>query len=107
MEAMAIPIKPDKVRTWESWMDQLSSSRKTEFADFNERYALTTHNAWLQSNPDGSSLAIVVVDGPGATSFMGKMMASDDGFDSWFRSNAVDVHPMDPSSPPPAPERRL
>ena len=50
---------------------QLGGARKAEFADFNSRHRITDHRAWLQKNPDGSSVVIVVIDGPGAESLMG------------------------------------
>lgn len=108
MDAIAAPIKPGKVEAWESWIAEMNGPRKAEFDDMNQRYGITTHAAWLQANPDGSHLAIVVLDGPGASGFMGKMAGSDHEFDAWFRSNIEDVHPMDLSGPPPpAAARRL
>ncbi len=108
MEAMAVPIKPGKLEAWEAWCAELTGPRKAEFDDMNQRYNLTTHGAWLQANPDGSNLAVVVFDGPGASGFMGGMAHSDHEFDTWFRSSVEDFHPMDFSAPPPpAPQRRL
>lgn len=105
---MAIPIKPGKSEDWQSWTGQLTGARKAEFEEMNQRYELTTHGAWLQDNPDGSKLAIVVIDGPGASEFFGKMAGSDHEFDTWFRSNIEEIHPMDFSAPPPpAPARFL
>jgi hypothetical protein len=101
MEAMAVPIKPGKLEAWESWCAELNGPRKAEFDDMNQRLGLTTHASWHQVNPDGSDLAVVVIDGPGAPTFFGKMVASDHEFDTWFRSVIEDVHPMDFSAPPP------
>ncbi|MGA9159617.1 MAG: hypothetical protein WB297_01960 [Actinomycetota bacterium] len=108
MEAMAIPIKPGKLETWTSWCDELTGPRKVEFDDMNQRHGLTTHASWHQANPDGSDLAVVVIDGPGASGFLGKIATSDNEFDAWFRSQIEDVHPMDFSAPPPPmPVRQL
>ncbi len=108
MEVMAIPIKQGKAEDWQSWTGELTGTRKAEFDEMNQRYDLTTHAAWLQNNPDGSHLAIVVFDGPGASEFLGKMAGSDHEFDTWFRSNIEEIHPMDFSAPPPpAPARFL
>jgi hypothetical protein len=108
MEAFAVPFKPDKEEAWKSWIGELTGARKAEFDAMNERMGVTTHAAWLQSNPDGSSLAVVVLDGPGAPEFLGKLAMSEDAFDVWFRTNVEDVHPMDFSAPPPpAPVRFL
>ncbi len=108
MEAMAVPIKPGKIEAWETWTAELNGPRKAEFDEMNQRHGVTTHAAWHQVNPDGSHLAIIFLDGPGASEFIGKMASSDHEFDTWFRSHVEDVHPMDFSGPPPpAPERFL
>jgi hypothetical protein len=60
-----------------------------------------------QQNPDGSQLAVVVLDGPGASEFLGNLATSDHAFDTWFRTNVEDIHPMDFSAPPPVPVRFL
>jgi hypothetical protein len=108
MEAMAVPIKPGKLEAWKSWCAELNGARKAEFDDMNQRLGLTTHASWHQPNPDGSDLAVVVIDGPGASAFLGKLATSDHEFDTWFRSSIEDVHPMDFSAPPPPmPVRQL
>jgi hypothetical protein len=108
MEAFAAPIKPGKLEDWEGWVGELTGARKSEFEDMNQRHGLTTHAAWLQANPDGSHIVVVVLDGSGAPTFLGNMAQSDHAFDKWFASGIENVHPMDFSAPPPpAPERRL
>jgi hypothetical protein len=108
VEAFAVPIKPGKEETWKSWAAEMNGARKAEFDEMNERMGLTTHAAWLQQNPDGSQLAVVVLDGPGAPEFLGKLATSDHGFDAGFRASVEDIHPMDLSAPPPpAPVRFL
>ena len=107
MIAMAIPVLPDKVDTWRAWAAELRGPRRAEFEAFNARYELTTHKAWAQVNPDGSVLAIVVVDGPGQDGFMAAMMASSDPFDQWFIGTVMDVHGMDASTPPPPPAEQI
>ncbi len=108
MEAFAVPIKPGKGETWKSWIGEITGPRKAELDDMNERFGLTTHAAWLQEGPDGSQLAVVVLDGAGASAFLGTLAGSDHEFDVWFRSKVEDIHPMDFSAPPPdAPVRFL
>jgi hypothetical protein len=108
VEAFAVPINPGKEEDWRSWIAELTGPRKADLEDFNQRMGLTTHAAWLQQNPDGSALAVVVVDGPGASEFLGKLAVSDHEVDTWFRQKVEEIHPMDFSGPPPpAPQRFL
>jgi hypothetical protein len=104
---MAVPILPDKGDVWTAWTKELTGPRKAEFDDMNERYGLTTHAAWLQVNPDGGKLAVVVIDGPGASSFLPTLAGSDNEFDAWFRSSLEQIHPMDFSAPPPPTPQRF
>jgi hypothetical protein len=108
MQAMAIPIVPGKVDAWRGWIAELKGPRSAEFEASNKRHELTVHSAWLQTTPDGNHLAVVVHDGPGADSYMGSLLQSDDPFDQWFAAAVADVHGMDPNGPlPPAPEQVL
>ena len=108
MNAFAAPLIPDKLDAWESFIGELNGARKAEFDDFNSRHGLTQHNAYLQGNPDGSHLVVVVVDGPGADSFMSNVGASDHPFDQWFADNVAEVHGIDMRGPvPPMPKQLL
>jgi hypothetical protein len=108
MGAFAAPILPGKMDAWEAWMAELTGPRRAAFDDMNERMALTGHRAWLQATPDGHHMVVVVIDGPGGDAFMGKLAASDNEFDAWFRGKVTEVHGIDFSGPlPPAPEQRL
>ena len=106
--AMAVPIVPGKEDTWANFAGQLTGPRKAEFEDFNNRHQITEHRAWLQKNPDGSSLVIAVIEGPGAETLMGEFATSDNEFDKWFKESVAEVHGFDFSAPPPPPaERRI
>ena len=108
MGAIAVPILPGKVDEWEGWIAELNGPRKAEFDDMNQRMGLTGHRAWLQQTPDGGHLVIAVHDGPGGDEFMGKLVASENEFDSWFRAKVGQIHGIDFSAPPPPPaEQRL
>jgi hypothetical protein len=108
MFAMAAPILPNKVDTWREWMSEVNGSRKDEFEASNARHGLTAHHAWLQANPDGSHVAIVVQDGPGSDHYVADMAQSSDSFDQWFFGKVAEVHGIDLSGPmPPAAEQVL
>jgi hypothetical protein len=106
--AMAVPLVPGKEDAWAEFAAQVTGPRKAEFDDFNTRHGITDHRSWLQRNPDGSSLVVVVIDGPGAETFMGEFATSDTEFDKWFTEKVADVHGIDFSAqPPPLPERKI
>lgn len=106
MAGIAIPIVPDKVEAWKSWMHEVVHDRKNEFDEFNRRMGLTAHRAWLMQSPDGP-VAVVLHDGPGADDFLQKLAVSTQPFDTWFRDRISEFHGMDFSTPPSGPPPEL
>ncbi len=98
MYAIAAPLIREKVGAWKAWLRECTSSRREEFETFNERMGLTLHRAWLAEGPEGP-LAIVVFDGPGAETYLGKLATSKEPFDKWFRERASEYHGVDLSKP--------
>ena len=107
MGAMAAPIVPGKLDTWRSWVAELVGPRKAEFEASNARHQLTRHDAWLQNNPDGSQVVIVLHEGPGAEGYMRSVAESKDPFDQWFVSAVSEIHGMDLSGPLPPPAEKF
>ena len=108
MVAIAVPILPGKLEAWQAWIEEMNGSRKAELEEFNARYGLTRHRAFLQQNPDGSHVVIAITDGPGGDGFMGAVAASNHPFDVWFKEHVQEVHGLDFSGPmPPLPELRI
>jgi len=104
MGAMAVPLPDGQVEAWKEFALQLSGPRAGEFADFNARMGLDTHQAYLQHTPAGH-LVVVVHEGPGADDFLKRVAESVHPFDSWFRKQISTLHDQDFSQPaPPAPE---
>jgi hypothetical protein len=101
MKPIAIPLRPEKVESWKAFSRQLASARRAEFEDFNRRYGLTEHRAWLEKLPDGRHLVLVTHGGPGAKDFLEKLAQSDQPFDVWFREQISDAHGIDFARPLP------
>ena len=99
MSVILAPILEGKLQAWKDWAGKLSVA---EFEDFNSRYDLTRHAAWLAETPAGP-MAIVLLEGPGADDHMQRLVASDNEFDRWHRANIKEVHGMDITQPPPGP----
>jgi hypothetical protein len=107
MGALAAPIVPGQLKDWQKWMKELNGPRKEEFRKFNARHGITSHRAWLQTGPDGSSTVIVVTEGPGADTMMAEAAKSVDPFDIWFREHVSAAHGIDFKAPPPPPAERV
>jgi hypothetical protein len=98
---MAVPLPAENVDAWRAWTGELKGARKAEFDASNARHNVTMHDGWLQANPDGSYLVIVIQEGDGAAGYLGSMAQSDDAFDQWFLGQVASLHGMDPSAGPP------
>lgn len=101
MSVLMIPILAGEVENWKKMTQEISGSKKKEFEDFNKRYGLTRHDAWL-SETDSNAVAVVMHEGPGEEQFMKKLAESDHDFDTWFRNKISTVHGVDFSQAPDA-----
>jgi hypothetical protein len=97
---MLAPIAEGKMETWKQWATDLENGRAEEFKDFNSRYGLTRHSAWLAETLSGSVVA-VLHEGPGAENFMSELATSDHDFDVWFKQKVNDIHNINFSEPLP------
>ena len=95
-----IPLVDGKLESWKQWANDLENGRAEEFKDFNSRYDLTRHSAWLAETPSGYVVA-VLHEGPGADNFMSELANSDHNFDIWFKQKVKEVHNLDFNEPPP------
>ena len=86
MALILAPIVDGKLETWKQWATYLEQSKAEAFKDFNSRYGLTRHSAWLAETPAGP-IAAALHEGPGSDDFMSKLATSDHDFDVWFRES--------------------
>ena len=98
---IVVPVLPDRIEAWKQWAADLSGSRKADAEDFDKRYGLTRHRAWLVPTPDGGHLAVVLQEGEGAPTMMEHFATSDHPFDVEFRKHVSADHGIDFSQPPP------
>ncbi len=100
-QTILAPILPGKLQAWKGFASELGGAKKAAFAEFNQRYGLTRHSAYLQATPDGGQFTIALLEGPGAAEMLPKVARSEVGFDAWFRQNLADIHGFDFTKPPP------
>jgi hypothetical protein len=98
MSLVLVPIADGKLEKWQQWAHELQNGRAKEFKEFNSRYELTRHQAWLAETPTGPIVA-AFHEGPGAENFMSELATSDHEFDVWFRQNISEYHNIDFSKP--------
>jgi len=106
MSLVLAPIADGKLEKWQHWAQELQNGRAREFKEFNSRYGLTRHLAWLAETPTGPVVA-ALHEGPGAESFMSKLASSDHDFDVWFRKSISEYHNIDFSKPLPGSPPKL
>ena len=68
-----------------------SVPEKAEFADMNSHLWLDEHRAYLKPQPDGGFLAPVVVEGPGAGTFLPALATSGNDFDACSVGNVTEL----------------
>ena len=100
MGLVVVPIENNKVEAWKDWAKSLANEKSSEFSDFNKKYGLTRHDAWLAETP-GGAVVVALHEGPGADEFMSKIAQSNGSFESYFKEKLKDFHGMNFDGPPP------
>ena len=99
----AVPILPGKTEAWKQAATSLTTDRKADFDDFNQRFGITRHVGSLQQTPQGD-FAVVFIEGDDPDSVLGKMQQSEHPFERWFVETIFeDVHGITSSQGPPPP----
>ena len=102
MGVILAPILEGKLDAWKAWCRELEGSRKGDLGDFNRRYGLTRHAAWL-TEMHGGPAVIALHEGPGADDLMPRLGPSQIAFDVSFKESLKEFHGIDVTQPPPGP----
>ncbi|MDA1215768.1 MAG: hypothetical protein O2812_02710 [Chloroflexi bacterium] len=102
MGVVVAPIVDGKLDVWKAWIAELNGPRVQELKEFNQRYGLTRHAAWLAETPMGP-IVVAMHEGPGGDEFMAKIGSSDNDFDKVFVAKVKEIHGLDVTQPPPGP----
>ncbi len=70
-------------------------ARPTDHAKSRRDLGIVMERAFYQRMPDGGTLLVVHVVGPGAEQMMERMVESDSPYDRWFVDRVKDVHGID------------
>ena len=100
MSIVLAPIVDGKLEKWQQWANEIQNGRAEEFEEFNSRYGLTRHSAWLAETPAGP-VVVALHEGSGADNFMSELATSNHEFDIWFKQKVSEIHNIDFSKPLP------
>ena len=101
MLAMAIPISAGKTEQFNSFMTALKGPRFEEFKA--SRRKLGVHErTFLQHTPMGDFVVVTIEGADPARAFAEFGQGTDD-FTKWFMKQALEIHGIDLSAPPPGP----
>ena len=105
--AFVAPILPGKEELDAETMTRLSSGdQRDEYAAARRAAGVTREAIWHQKTPDGTTVAIVLLEADDAEAAFGHIARSDTPFDSAFRTMVEEVHGFDLATAQP-PDVRL
>ena len=96
--AFAVPIPPGKTEAARRFTEESLGARKSEYDDLQRRSAVTEESYWLQRDPEGGDVMIVVSDSD-QTGFAEIMANPQTPFDRWYRDQIRDIFGVDPGEP--------
>ena len=101
--AFVAPIVPGKEEIDANAIEQATSGEHRDAYIASRRAAGVTREAvWHQKTPDGTTLAIVLIEADDPAAAFGHLATSDDEFDRGFRAMIKEVHGFDLATAPPA-----
>lgn len=100
--AVAIPILPGKTEEWRRIVQEATGPRRAEVDAMHRQLNVGQANWILQATPNGD-VAIVILQGEGASEAFAKLGQSNQPFDVWFREKIGATYGLNLSEPPAGP----
>ena len=88
--AFVLPLTPGKTEEWRDWVEEILSSRRSEYEAFSRRLGLRTQRWYLQYTPQGDQ-AITYLEGDDLQRTFQELRMSQDPFAVWLRQRAKDL----------------
>lgn len=107
--AFAVPIPPGQTEAVRRLIAESLGARKTDFDDLQRRSGVTGETYWLQTDPDGGDILIVVSDSEANDdrAFQAIMADPQTDFDRWYRDQIEAILSIDMTEPAGAPNEQL
>ena len=96
--AFAIPIPPGKTEALRHLTAESLGTRRAEYDDLQRRSGVTEESYWLQHDPEGGDL-LIVVSSSDQTAFMEIMASPQTPFDRWYRDQIQEIFGDDAAEP--------
>lgn len=96
--AFAAPIPPGKTEAVRAFSAETLGPRRAELDDLQRRSGITEESYWLQTDPDGTDIMIVVSSG-NQDDFWAIMANPQTNFDRWYREQIESIFEFDASQP--------
>ena len=91
----AVPIPPGKTDAVRQLTQESLGARRSEYDDMQRRSGVTEESYWLQRDPEGGDLLIVVSDSD-QSDFLAIMANPQTPFDRWYRDQIQAIFGFDP-----------
>jgi len=91
--AMAVPVAPGKTDAWKSFMGDLQSKYKADFAASRKRMGVR-ERTFLQHTPMGD-LVLVTLEGEDPVKAFSQFAQGEDEFTKWFVASVNNIHGID------------
>ena len=98
--AFAAPTPPGKTAAVRAFIAETFGPRKADLDDLQRRSGVTEESYWLQVDPEGTDILIVVSDSDQAD-FWAIMANPRTDFDRWYRDQIEKIWEFDVSAPRP------
>ena len=100
--AMTLPLLPGKTESWKRWVQEMASTRLSEFQASRKRLGITREVSCLQQTPQGD-MAILYIEAEDMARVFQGLATSQDPFDALFRQNTQEFFGLDLTQPPTGP----
>ena len=96
---LAWEVPADREEPWRRFLQELSGPRREEYAESRRRLGISAESIWLAPRRSGGGVAVVYLEtqdpGWALDRALRELAASDDPFDSWYRTQMRELFGCD------------
>jgi hypothetical protein len=96
---LAWEVPADREEPWRRFLQELSGPRRKEYAESRRRLGISAESTWLAPRRSGGGVAVVYLEAHdpwwSLERALRELAASDDPFDSWYRTQMRELFGCD------------